>query len=162
MDNSKAEELLDEAQTQFSKEGKIEEGLDVEKSEIVQLRKGCRLIEASKFLKEEKGYYTVIIEASFEAIERTIQFYLLEKDMITEEEYINHEKIYEEGVNAGLYSKKFKQKLEELWRNNRSDTYYREAKATEKRSQKMLELAEEIHRHITNLSQNKHKCICKD
>ena len=161
MDNSDVEDLLDEAQTLFERPGTgFEEGLDVNDPTLLQLRKACRLIDAAQFLEKEDGYYTVIIEASFAAIERSIQFYLLDTGLIHEDEYVNHEQVYQRGEDAGLYSREFADKLMNLWRNNRSETYYREGIATEDRAEKMLELAEAIHGHILQLAGENHECIC--
>jgi len=163
MDNSNVEQLLDEATDLFERPGKnFEEGLDVDDPVMLQLRKACRLIDAATFLLDEDGYYTVIVETSFAAIERTIQYYLLEHDLLRVDEYVNHEDVYRQGVQAGLYDQKFADKLETLWRNNRSETYYREGIATKKRAEKMLELAQEVHRHILHLSSQRHECICRD
>jgi hypothetical protein len=49
----------------------IEDGLDVEDVELVQLRRACRLLATASRLLDE-GHYTVVIESSFVAIERTI------------------------------------------------------------------------------------------
>lgn len=126
----------------------------------LQLRKACRLLDAATFLQEEDGYYTVIVETSFAAVERTIQFYLLDTDLLHEDEYVDHEEVYRRGKRAGLYDQEFAGKLDTLWRNNRSDTYYREGIATEERAQKMLELAEEIHRYVLQIAGQRHECIC--
>jgi len=161
MDSSDIEDLLDEAQTLFERSGTgFEEGLDVDDPSLLQLRKACRLIDAAQFLEQEDGYYTVIIEASFAAIERSIQFYLLDTGLLHEDEYVNHEEVYQRGEDAGLYSGEFAGKLTNLWRNNRSDTYYREGVATGNRAEKMLELAEEIHGHVLQLAGESHECIC--
>jgi hypothetical protein len=161
MDDSHIKDLLDQTQTLFQQPGdSIEEGLDVDQPDLLQLRKACRLLDAAQFLHRQNGYYTVIIEASFAAIERSIQFYLLNKGLLTRDEYVNHETVYQLGEDAGLYSEEFAGKLENLWQNNRSDTYYREGIATEKRAEKMLELAQEIHDHILQLAGEKHECIC--
>lgn len=161
MENSVIERLLDEAQTLFERPGEnFEEGLDVDDPGLLQLRKACRLIDAASFLQEQDGYYTVIVEASFAAIERTIQFYLLDADLLHEDEYVDHEEVYRRGRRAGLYDEEFAGKLDNLWRNNRSDTYYREGIATEERSEKMLELAEEIHEYVLQLAGQSHECIC--
>jgi hypothetical protein len=161
MDNSNVEDLLDEATGLFEQRGsRFEEGLDVDDPSLLQLRKACRLIDATQFLRREDGYYTVIVEASFAAIERTIQFYLLDTDLLHEDEYVNHERVYELGKDAGLYSREFEGKLTNLWRNNRSDTYYREGVATQQRAEKMLELAEAIHSHVLQLAGQSHECIC--
>jgi len=161
MDNSNIEDLLDEATDLFEQSGtRFEEGLDVNNPVLLQLRKACRLIDAAQFLQTRDGYYTVIVEASFAAIERTIQFYLLDTDLLHEDEYVNHEHVYELGKDAGLYNQEFAGKLTNLWRNNRSDTYYREGIATQRRAEKMLELAEAIHSHILQLAGESHECIC--
>lgn len=161
MDDSNIEDLLDEAQTLFERSGTgFEEGLDVDDPALLQLRKACRLIDAAQFLEREDGYYTVIVEASFAAIERSIQFYLLDTGLLHEDEYVNHEEVYQRGEDAGLYGRGFAGKLTNLWRNNRSDTYYREGIATEDRAEKMLELAEAIHSHILRLAGENHECIC--
>jgi hypothetical protein len=161
MDNSEIEDILDEAQTLFERPGTgFEDGLDVDDPALLQLRKACRLIDAAAFLQAQDGYYTVIVEASFAAIERTIQFYLLDTDLLHEDEYVNHETVYGRGENAGLYSGAFADKLTNLWRNNRSDTYYREGIATEQRAKKMLELAQAIHRHVLQIAGSRHHCIC--
>lgn len=161
MENSNIENLLDEAQTLFKRPGEnFEEGLDVDDATLLQLRKACRLIDAATFLQKLDGYYTVIVEASFAAIERTIQFYLLDNELLHEDEYVDHAEVYARGRQAGLYEQEFAGKLDTLWRNNRSDTYYREGVATEKRAEKMLDLAEEIHSHVLQLAGQKHECIC--
>jgi len=161
MDNSDIEDLLDEATTLFERPGnQFEEGLDVDDPTLLQLKKACRMIDAAQFLQQEDGYYTVVIETSFAAIERTIQFYLLDTGLLHEDEYINHENVYQIGEDAGLYTEEFAGKLTNLWRNNRSDTYYREGIATEQRAKKMLELAEAVHSHVLQLAGDSHECIC--
>ncbi|WP_233740805.1 hypothetical protein [Halobaculum saliterrae] len=161
MDDSDVEDLLDEATTLFERPGnQFEEGLDVDDPTLLQLKKACRMIDAAQFLQQEDGYYTVVIEASFSAIERTIQFYLLDTGLLHEDEYINHENVYQMGEDAGLYTKEFAGKLTNLWRNNRSDTYYREGIATEERARKMLELAKAVHSHVLQLAGESHECIC--
>jgi len=161
VENSSIEDTLDEATDLFERPGRtVEDGLDVDDPALLQLRKACRPIDAATFLSEQNGYYTVVIEASFAAIERTIQCYLLQQDLLHEDEYVDHEQVYERGVQAGLYNQEFAGKLDHLWRNNRSDTYYREGVATERRAEKMLELAEEIHTHVLQLGSRQHECVC--
>lgn len=163
MEDSNIENLLDEAQDLFNRSGhRFEDGLKVDDPALLQLRKACRLLEAARFLQEKDGYYTVTVETSFAAIERTIQFYLLETGLLHEDEFVNHETVYQDGIKAGLYNQEFADKLAHLWRNNRSRTYYREGIATQDRAEKMLELAEAIHSHITQLAGQSHGCICNN
>jgi len=62
------------------------------------------------------------------------------------------------GEDAALYNTDFKQKLIQLWENNRSRTYYREGVGTEKSAELMAELAESIHTHILQLTGQNHEC----
>lgn len=161
MDDSHIEDVLEEAQTLFERPGTdFEDGLNVDDPTLLQLRKACRVIDAANFLQKQNGYYTVIVEASFAAIERTIQFYLLDTGLLHEDEYVTHETVYQRGKDAGLYGDEFAGKLTNLWRNNRSDTYYREGVATEARAEKMRELAAEVHSHVLQLAGEDYECIC--
>jgi hypothetical protein len=161
MDDNSIEETLDTVSTEFRQgAGNPETGLNVEDPALLQLRKSCRMLEAVRSLQEQNGYYTVIIEASFASMERSIQFYLQEKGYIREDEFVDHSKVYELGENAGLYGTEFKQKLIRLWKNNRSRTYYREGVGTEESARLMVELAAAIHGHILQLAGETHECIC--
>lgn len=126
----------------------------------MQLRKACRLIDAASSLEATNGHYTIVIEAAFAAIERTIQFYLLETGLLDRDEYVDHRTVYDRGFEAGLYDESFREKLFALWRNNRSDTYYREGVGTEDRAHTMLALAEAVHAHVLQLAGKRHECIC--
>lgn len=161
MENSEVERRLDEAQRLFEQSSDATEtGLDVDDPRRLQHRKACRLIAAAAFLLDEDGYYTVVIEASFAAIERTIQYYLLDTGLFHEDEYVDHEEVYRRGEDAGLYDREFAGKLIHLWKNNRSDTYYREGVATEQRAATMLQLAKVVHGHVLQLAGDSHECIC--
>lgn len=56
-----------------------EEGLDPDAHDpdVIQLRKACRLLDACRLLRDHDGYHTSVIEMSFAAIERTLEFYAL-------------------------------------------------------------------------------------
>lgn len=163
MDSSDVATLLDEAQRRFEESGtNFEAGLDVDDPTTLQLRKACRLLDAATLLEAQNGYFTVAVESAFGAIERTIQFYLLEQGLLTEDEYVDHVQVYERGVQAGLYDDSFAGKLEALWRNNRSETYYREGVATEDRARTMLELAAAVHVHVLSLAGCRHECVCRE
>jgi len=162
VDNSHMEKLLDMTLEEFRMMSEEpESGLDVDDSALLQLRKSWRLLKAIDALKKDNGYYTLIIEASFAAIERTIQFYLLDKRYIKSGDFVDHESIYQGGESVGLYGVDFKEKLLELWKNNRSRTYYREGIGTAKSADLISEMAEEIHEHVLQLAGESHECICE-
>ncbi|MFW5920013.1 MAG: hypothetical protein ACOCSF_07475 [Halanaeroarchaeum sp.] len=163
MEGSEIEALLDSTREVFERRPKnVEDGLDVSSPAMLQLRKACRLLVAANALVERNGYYTVVVEASFGAIERTIQFHLLENEFLHADEFVDHRTVYERGYEAGLYDEAFREKLVGLWRNNRSRTYYREGVGSERRAETLLQLAEAIHDHVLQLDGRVHDCICSE
>jgi len=161
MENSHIEDTLDDVLEAFRHAPETpEDGLDVDGPALLQLRKACRLLDAAEFLEAENGYYTIVIEASFSVIERTLQFYLLEKDMIHEDDFVTHEQVYDLDEKAGLYNQDVRDKLLGLWRNNRSRTYYREGIGSHQSATLMTTLAHDIHDHVLQLAGYSHECIC--
>lgn len=162
MVSNRVEELLDEAETLFDRRPEnVETGLDVDDPALLQLRKACRLLEAAEFLIGENGYYTLVVEASFAAIERTIQYHLFANDFLHADEFVDHRTVYERGREAGLYDAAVQERLVALWRNNRSRTYYREGVGSERRAETMLELAAGIHEYVLRLDGATHECRCR-
>mgnify|MGYP000167324059 CR=1 FL=1 len=123
MENRSVVEALDAAERSFERAPEnVEEGLDVEAAELVQLRRACRLLAAASRLFDE-GYFTVVIESSFVAIERTIQFRLIHDDAMSGSEVISsHRRLYQRGAAVGLYDDAFAERLAELWNQNRTKT----------------------------------------
>lgn len=165
MPSNEMEEALEEAISEFDEnpeEKEIEHGLDTKDSMELQLRKACRLLKASeKLLKKENSHYILIIDACFISIERSIQAFLLEKRVIEEGDPVfDHEKIYQLGTQTGIYGSDYEQKLKQLWKDNRSKTYYRDGLPSKSRAEKMFNLATAIHNHIVGMSNEGHKCMC--
>ncbi|WP_226023795.1 hypothetical protein [Halomicrobium salinisoli] len=161
MENSDVTDALDEAGRSFERSPEnVEEGLDVEEAELVQLRRACRLLAAASRLLDD-GYYTVVIESSFVAIERTIQFRLVHDGAMSASEVIrSHRRLYQRGAEIGLYGDAFGERLAELWNQNRTKTYYRLGIATEAQAESMRELATQIHADLVGASRVKHECLC--
>lgn len=161
MENDTIVAALAAAERSFEQTPKnIEEGLDVEDAELVQLRRACRLLATASRLLEE-GFYTVVIESSFVAIERTIQFRCIHDGAISGSEVISsHRRLYQRGAEVGLYDETFADELAELWVQDRTETYYRLGVATEAQAAAMWDLAREIHRYLVDGSQIAYECIC--
>lgn len=163
MENSHIDDTLDTVLETFRHTPTTPEtGLDVDDPGLLQLRKACRLLDAAEFLEAENGYYTLVIEASFSVIERTLQYYLFEKGLIHDDDYVTHETVYKLGEQAGLYNNDVRDKLLRLWENNRSRTYYREGIGSQQRAALMTTLARSIHDHVLQLADQHHNCICRD
>ena len=141
--------------------GTIEEGLDVDDAELVQLRRACRLLEVGSNLLDQ-GYYTVVIESAFVALERTIQFRLIHDGALSPSEVISsHRRLYQRGAEIGLYDDALGDDLAELWNRNRTKTYYRLGVATNEQAEAMSRLADDIHRHLVDMTRVSHECLCR-
>lgn len=161
MENRDVIDALEAAEQSFEHMPEtIEEGLDVDDGELVQLRRACRLLAAASLLLD-RGYYTVVIESSFVAMERTIQFRLIHDDAMEASEVISsHRRLYERGAEVGLYDEEFADDLAELWNQNRTETYYRLGLATEEQAIAMHDFATDLHQHLVDGSRVSHECIC--
>ncbi|AGB31770.1 hypothetical protein C488_14967 [Natrinema pellirubrum DSM 15624] len=160
MTSNELEAALGDAEDAFQwKPQNPEVGLEhVSDPAALQLRKSCRLLDAAGFLLDRNGHFTVIIESSFVAIERSIQFYVEEKGYDVAGQ--RHTDIYKLGVQAGLFSRDVADRLEELWRENRSESYYRTGVAGEYRAQTIYELAVQLHDEIVQLTRTR-DCLCE-
>lgn len=161
MESNELESLLERTERIFEREARdVEDHLDVSSAALLQLRKACRLLQAGERLHEE-GYYTLGIEAAFASMERTIEFRLLEEGIFDADTLPqNHADVYESGVDVGLYSEEFRTRLEDLWRDYRSKTYYRDGLASADRANHMTDLARELHRHVLGFSRQEYECVC--
>lgn len=161
MSSSRIDDLIDEVQAAFDRRpAEIETGLDVEDVALLQLRKACRLLAGGETLQEE-GYYTLVIEASFVAIERTIEFRMLERGTTDPESLPGtHRGVYREAATVGIVSESTAADLADLWAEHRAKTYYQDGLAAADRAETMAELAREIHAFVVGRSSQGHECLC--
>lgn len=162
MSSTKIEQLLSDVQAAFDRRpAEIESGLEVDDAALLQLRKACRLLAGAATLRDE-GYYTLVIEASFVAIERTVEFRLLERGTMQPDDLPgSHPGVYREAASAGIFAEDIAANLADLWRDHRAKTYYQDGLAAAERADKMYELAIEIHAFVVGRSSQGHECLCE-
>ena len=134
MSSTHIEQLLDDAQAAFDRlPTDIESGLDVSDAALLQLRKACRLLAGAEALQEQ-GYYTLVIEASFVAMERTVEFRLLERGPMEPTDLPGtHPGVYREAAVSGIFDESMANDLADLWRDHRAQTYYQDGLAAAER-----------------------------
>lgn len=161
MSSTRIEELLREAQAAFDhRPTEIETGLDVEDAALLQLRKACRLLAGAETL-QTAGFYTLVIEASFVAIERTVEFRLLEQGRTEPADLPgSHPGVYRAAAQAGIFAETVADDLASLWREHRAKTYYQDGRATADRAAAMMDLAREVHAFVVGRSEQGHECQC--
>jgi hypothetical protein len=162
MSSTRIEQLLDDAQAVFDRRPTdIETGLDVSDAATLQLRKACRLLAGADALHEQ-GYYTLVIEASFVAMERTVEFRLLERGTMEPNDLPGtHPGVYREAAATGIFSESMANDLADLWRDQRAKTYYQDGLAAGERAETMSALAQEVHAFVIGRSSQSHECLCE-
>lgn len=153
---------LSAAQTVFTQRGSVEPGLDVDGDDdaLIQLRKACRILDGIRELREIDRHHTLVVEGSFAALERTIQFYVINQNVAEVEEMQSHEDTFEYGAEAGVFTEPTCDDLIELWNTNRNGSYYQQQRATDQQATAMLNYTECMHDHIPQLARRSHDCIC--
>ena len=151
---------LSAAVSAFTQRGTVEPGLAVEGEALLQLRKACRILDGIRALRNIDRHHTLVVEGSFAALERTVQFYVVDRGLAGTDDLMNHEDTFEYGVQAGVFSEATKDELVELWQNYRNGTYYQQERATAEQAEAMLAYAECMHDHVPTLAGRTHDCIC--
>lgn len=161
MSSTRIEQLIDDVQAAFDRRpATIEPGLDIDDAALLQLRKACRLLAGATALRDEE-YYTLVIEASFVAIERTVEFRLLERGTMHPDDLPGtHPGVYREAAAAGIFAESTAADLADLWRDHRAKTYYQDGLAAADRAERMYLLAREVHAYIVGRSAQGHECLC--
>lgn len=161
MSSTRIESLLEDVQRAFDEApARVEDGLEVDDAALLQLRKACRLLAGADRLLDT-GYYTLVVEASFVAIERTVEFRLLDRGEMTPQKLPgSHTSLYEEAASVGLFSERIAADLADLWGEHRAKTYYQDGLAAEKRARRLHALAAEVHQFVLGRSSRGHECIC--
>lgn len=72
-------------------------------ADVIQLRKACRLLDACRLLRDLNCYHTSVIEMSFAAIERTLEFYALATSNDAVDDFReDHDRAYDRSADLGL------------------------------------------------------------
>lgn len=142
-----------------------EEGLDPDAhdADVLQLWKACRLLDACRLLRDHDGYHTSVIEMSFAAIERTLEFYALTASNDTIDDFREgHDRAYDRGADLQLVTEETARRLKQLYRDNRAAAYYRDTVAAAQQADAMFDLAVALHDHVKNFARRSHECQCRN
>lgn len=158
--NDASSDELRASQQAFNRRGTVEPGLDVEADALLQLRKACRILDGIRALRTIDRHHTLVVEGTFGALERTVQFYVVDRGVAESAAMQSHEETFTYGTKAGLISDSTRDELVELWKNHRNGTYYQEERATAEQAGMMLAHAACLNEHVPTLAGRKHDCIC--
>ena len=137
-----------------------EEGIETDDDWMTQLTKACKLLKAIDHIDSE-GYHTATIELSFGAIERSLEAFALAEGGDELRDFHDHTYSYQRASALGLLSPPTTERLEELYTQNRTDSYYGGRRPTREQANALQSLAREIHEYVTNQIQEGGVCLCE-
>jgi hypothetical protein len=152
---------LDRAQDAFEMVGHgrtaFEDGISADEDWKTQLTKACRLL---KVVQSQDGYYTAVIEVCFGAIERSIEAYALSMTNDTLQDFQDHQFAYERAHQIGLFERETAEAMNDLYSENRTESYYGGWRPTQEQADAMTDLASAVHRFAVSQIRDGGVCLC--
>jgi hypothetical protein len=94
------ESLLADGET-----GPVQDSLSWQQADAdVQLGKACAMLGTCRQLRRGSNNYVSIVELSFNAIERSFQFYLVDQTAADSSDFRAHEQVFEDIEGRGVFS----------------------------------------------------------
>jgi hypothetical protein len=157
----RAERLLEDSDT-----GPAQDSLSWQRADDdanIQLGKACAMLGTCRQLREGTNNYVSIVELSFNAIERSFQFYLIEMTTAESADYRNHEDVFDDIAARNVFSDEAVASRIEVFRSeHRSRFYYDIDRPGRDFAMAMHELAEAIHQYLVEFGDAQSRCSCDD
>lgn len=112
-------------------------------------------------LRAVNGYYTAVIELNFGAIERSIEAYLVRIAGHDVENFRDHGQSYERADQSGLFEDETAEAMMELYRENRTESYYGSGRSTEPQAEAMADQARGVHEYVVDQIRESGVCVCR-
>ena len=157
-------DALERAKDAFEMVGRgqpaFEDGISADADWKTQLTKACRLLEVVETLQDQDGYHTAVIEVCFGALERSIEAYTLAMTDDTLEDFQDHQFSYERAHQSGLFERETAEQMQELYSENRTESYYGGGRPTEEQAHAMADLATAAHQFVVSQIREGGVCLC--
>lgn len=157
----RVEQLLEDNET-----GPVQDSLSWQRADDdadIQLGKACAMLGTCRQLRQGTNNYVSIVELSFNAIERTFQFYLIEMTTAESADYRNHEDVFDDIAARNVFSDEDVASRIEMFRSeHRSRFYYDIDRPGRDFAMAMHELAEAIHQYLVEFGDAHSRCSCVD
>jgi hypothetical protein len=151
------ESLLADGET-----GPVQDSLSWQQSDAdVQLGKACAMLGTCRQLRDGTNNYVSIVELSFNAVERSLQFYLVDQTAAESAEYRDHGQVFEDIAARGVFSdRNVAARIDALRAEHRSRMYYDIARPGRDLAVGMHDLAEDVHTHVVEFANAHSRCRC--
>ncbi len=129
----------------------------------IQLGKACAMLGTCRQLREGTNNYVSIVELSFNAIERSFQFYLVEMTAAESADYRKHEEVFDDIEARNLFSNAdVASRIDAFRSEHRSRFYYDIDRPGRDFAMAMHDLAEEVHQYLVEFSDAHSRCNCDE
>jgi hypothetical protein len=155
----RVESLLADGET-----GPVQESLSWQESDAdVQLGKACAMLGTCRQLRQGTNNYVSIVELSFNAIERSFQFYLVDRTPANSSDYRDHGQVFDDIASRGVFSDEpVADRIDAFRSEHRSRIYYDMDRPGLDLAYGMHDLAEEVHAYVVDFANAHSRCRCSD
>ena len=127
-----------------------------------QLGKACAMLGTCRQLREGTNNYVSIVELSFNAIERSFQFYLVDMTAAESADYRNHAEVFDDIAARNIFSDEgIAGRIDAFRSEHRSRFYYDIDRPGRDFAMAMYELAENIHQYLVEFADAHSRCSCE-
>jgi hypothetical protein len=127
----------------------------------IQLGKACAMLGTCRQLRDGTNNYVSLVELSFNAIERSFQFYLIEMTTAESADYRTHEDVFDDIATRNVFSdEEVASRIDAFRSEHRSRFYYDIDRPGRDFALAMHELAEAIHQYLVDFADAHSRCSC--
>ncbi|OVE82933.1 hypothetical protein [Natronolimnobius baerhuensis] len=157
----RVERLLEDGQT-----GPAQDSLSWQRASDdadIQLGKACAMLGTCRQLRQGTNNYVSIVELSFNAIERSFQFYLVEMTSAESADYRKHEEVFADIAARNVFSdEEVASRIDAFRSEHRSRFYYDIDRPGRDFAMGMHDLAEEVHHYLVEFADAHSRCSCNE
>lgn len=128
----------------------------------IQLGKACAMLGTCRDLRHGSNNHVSLVELSFNVIERTFQFYLVDVTAAESADYRDHEAVFADIEERNVFAgQDVAERIDSFRSEHRSRFYYDIDRPGRDFSLAMHDLAEAVHQYIVEFANAHSRCRCK-
>lgn len=142
--------------------GPVQDSLSWQESDgDIQLGKACAMLGTCRQLRHGSNNYVSLVELSFNAIERSFQFYLVDQTAASSSDFRDHGDVFEDIAARGVFSDEdVPDRIDAFRSEHRSRIYYDIDRPGRDLAQGMHDMAEEVHTYVVEFAAAHSRCHC--
>jgi len=143
--------------------GPVQDSLSWQREDAdIQLGKACAMLGTCRQLRDGTNNNVSIVELSFNAIERPLQFYLVDMTTAESSDFHEHGDVYRDIEKRSVFSdENIADRIDGFRTEHRSRIYYDIDRPGRDLALRMHDLAEEVHSYIVAFADAQSRCGCE-